>query len=80
MDERESDPTGAFRDGGGATGTEHATTIPATGNGEPVTEATGVESEARERAIDAIAVTSDVADPDAQDAVVVDSGEGTPAS
>ena len=78
MDQRESDPTGAFS--GDSAGTDRPTT-PAGERGrgdgpEPVTDATGVESSERERVIEGMAATSEIADPVAQ-AHAEDQGHGT---
>ena len=60
MDQHQSDQTDVM--------SGRAVASPIADGGEPVTAATGVASDDRERAIDGIAMTSDVADPDVQDA------------
>jgi hypothetical protein len=69
MDQHQSDQSDALSGG--------AVVSPTADGGEPVTAATGVASLDRETAIDGIAVTSDVADPDVQDATA---GHDEPAS
>jgi hypothetical protein len=74
MDQRESDPTGAFS-GGGAAGLEDATQLERrTPKGEGTT---GVDETEREVVTSGTAATSEVADPEAQ-ADAESQGDGTP--
>lgn len=90
MNERESDPTGAFQGGSAgfepdadASGTEyerHAPDGADAGGGQPNTGATGdegVDTDERAMIVEGVAATSEVADPDAQ-ADAERQGQGTP--
>ena len=74
MDQRESDPTGAFS-GGGAAGLEETTDLDRhTPKNEPATE---VDETERDVVTSGTAATSEVADPEAQ-ADAESRGDGTP--
>jgi hypothetical protein len=88
MNERESDPTGAFRGGAAGleddprTGTEyerHAPDGAEPGGGQPNTGSTGDAGDAAERrtVVEGTAATSEIADPDAQ-ANAERQGDGAP--
>jgi hypothetical protein len=73
MDERESDPTGAFS-GGGAAGIKTTELERHTPDGG---QADGVDETEREVVTSGTAATSEVADPEAQENAESD-GDGTP--
>jgi hypothetical protein len=74
MNERESDPTGAFR--GGSAGLEDEAEVDPAGGGDgPV--ATGLPPSERDRVTEGLAATSEIADRDAQESAEAQ-GDGTP--
>ena len=86
MDQKESDPTGAFRGGSAgldddATGTEYERHAPGgsePGGGQPNTGSTGDASDAeRATIVEGTAATSEIADPEAQ-TDAERQGDGTP--
>jgi hypothetical protein len=78
MNERESDPSGAFRGGSAGLEDDATSTEGAAANGRPArNETPGVDETEREVITSGTAATSEVGDPDAQ-AHAEGQGDGTP--